>query len=275
MKCSKPYRAAGQEFACRQCLPCRLTRQKLWAARLYWELSLHAESYFITLTYNDESLPESGSLVKRHVQLFLKRLRKHASFRYFVVGEYGDRSWRPHYHGILFGFPLRAVDKVQECWKYGYVHIGTAERGSLKYITGYCTKGMTGGPLAVEKLGPRIPEFVRMSLRPGIGAGIVDTIPLHHNGVALADILGGQDVPGVLRLDGRPEFMGTYLRNRLRVRLGRAKGCVPEELAVRVREFLSATKVDSEVEKMRAARAFAAGKAAARDSINRVKRLKI
>lgn len=276
MKCSKPYRAAGQEFPCRQCLPCRFTRQKLWSARLYWELSLHRESYFVTLTYADEYLPEGGTLEPRQLKLFLMRLRKDCGkFRYFAVGEYGDKSWRPHYHLLLFGFPFQKLERIQRCWKFGFVHIGVAERGSLRYITGYCTKGFTSGPRAEEKLRGRELEFVRMSLKPGIGAGIVDSIPLTAHGVALADVLTGRDVPGVLRMDGRQEFMGAYLRKRLRRRLGRDSGAPEEEIAARQVDYWTRVKDPEELKKMEAAREFAASKVAALNAINRAKRLKV
>jgi hypothetical protein len=44
-----------------------------------------------------------GSLKKKELQNFLKRLRKNAgfTFRYFACGEYGKKG-RPHYHILLF-----------------------------------------------------------------------------------------------------------------------------------------------------------------------------
>jgi hypothetical protein len=57
--------------------------------------------YFITLTYNDEHLPEEG-LRPEDVTKYLKRLRHHIDFRYYICGEYGERNGRSHYHGIIF-----------------------------------------------------------------------------------------------------------------------------------------------------------------------------
>ena len=42
------------------------------------EKQLHRHSAYITLTYNDEHLPENYNLRYRDFQLFMKRLRKAA-----------------------------------------------------------------------------------------------------------------------------------------------------------------------------------------------------
>lgn len=92
---------------CGQCIGCRLEKSRKWAMRCVYEASLHEENSFLTLTYAPEHLPENGTLLKRDLTLFLKRLRKAYSgkcIRYFGCGEYGDKFARPHYHLILFGF---------------------------------------------------------------------------------------------------------------------------------------------------------------------------
>lgn len=94
------------QLPCGQCLGCRLERSRKWAVRCMLEASLHEQNCFLTLTYAPEHLPENGSLVKRDLTLFFKRLRKTygEGIRYFACGEYGERFDRPHYHVILFGF---------------------------------------------------------------------------------------------------------------------------------------------------------------------------
>jgi len=60
-------------------------------------------------TRTDETPAHADSLIKRDVQLFVKRLRKDqdarglAKIRYYLVGEYGDQTKRPHYHAAIFG----------------------------------------------------------------------------------------------------------------------------------------------------------------------------
>lgn len=54
---------------------------------------------FVTLTYDNDSLPGDSGLHKEDFQRFMKRLRKYSGYdlKYFACGEYGGRFKRPHY----------------------------------------------------------------------------------------------------------------------------------------------------------------------------------
>lgn len=176
-----------QSVACGQCIGCRLERSAQWATRCVHEASLHQVNSFVTLTYNDQHLPLDGSVNKRHVQLFLKRLRKihaPAALRYFACGEYGDQLQRPHYHALLFGIdfadkrqhslgksgPLFVSDLLDETWRMGHCFIGSVTSRSAGYVARYCLKKVNG-PLADAHYQGRSPEFLLMSRRPGLGSG--------------------------------------------------------------------------------------------------------
>ena len=64
------------EVPCGKCIGCRIAKRKEWSLRMLHELTYHPQSSFITLTYDDYNLPSDNSLKKRHLQLFIKRLRK-------------------------------------------------------------------------------------------------------------------------------------------------------------------------------------------------------
>lgn len=105
---------------CGKCNGCLMDRSRQWANRCMLERTMHDESYFITLTYNAESVPvhwhadaSSGeatpilTLDKSHLQMFWKNVRNHlGQCRYLACGEYGSRTHRPHYHAIVFGLHL-------------------------------------------------------------------------------------------------------------------------------------------------------------------------
>lgn len=118
---------------CGQCLSCRINKAREWAERCYLESKIFQSNYFVTLTYNDEHLHFAPcgfpTLVKRDIQLFIKRLRKWCesngkpSPRYFCTGEYGEKNFRPHYHCIIFNLVLDDL-----------IQYKTVKRGSDVYI---------------------------------------------------------------------------------------------------------------------------------------------
>lgn len=116
-------------------------------------------SWFVTLTYSDDFKPSDGSLVKRDVQLFLKRLRKAfpgQHIRYFLVGEYGKLHLRPHYHLILFGLPnlplvwhehrgqydVYRSPAIERSWSFGYSTVTRFDYSNARYVAQYVRKKM-------------------------------------------------------------------------------------------------------------------------------------
>lgn len=181
----------------------------------------HNSSSFLTLTYDQEHLPNGATLVPKHAQDWLKRLRKLTSLklRYFLVGEYGDDTQRPHYHAALFGMGPEYSEIVRQTWGRGHIMLGDLTKDSAQYIAGYVTKKMTDK--ADPRLKGRHPEFARMSLRPGIGALAIEDIALvlttDHG---CDEILNTGDVPQVLMHGSKRWPLGRYLRKKLREHLG-------------------------------------------------------
>jgi hypothetical protein len=145
------------------------------------EARFHDQIMYITLTYDNEHIEhtnlETGEITpdlsKRDAQLFLKRLRKqiektyHKKIRYYLCGEYGGQTGRPHYHAILFGIGLTAqvcnpfsteriqykdpqISKanvelkkiVQEAWDNGRVDFDDRRAGqkACEYVAKYIQK---------------------------------------------------------------------------------------------------------------------------------------
>lgn len=216
--CSKPFRKGGEEFGCGQCMPCRFNRRRLWTARLMLEAHQHEASFFLTLTFNKENYPADGSVSVREAQLFLKRLRYFAGqdFRYFIVGEYGDATWRPHYHACVFG--LRDAVAIERAWQKGFVHVLPLTYELAQYCVGYTVKKLTKAD--DERLKGRCPEFARMSLKPGIGFGSVKVMRDALIDMETGEIRMAADVPASVRADGKLWPIGRYLRRGLRCALG-------------------------------------------------------
>lgn len=83
-------------------------------------------------------------LNKYDVQLFLKRLRKYYAprkLRFFAVGEYGPKHFRPHYHLLLWFEDVSLCTSlskvVSEKWPFGRVDVQVAQGDAARYVTGY------------------------------------------------------------------------------------------------------------------------------------------
>ncbi len=146
---------------CEGCIGCRTDRRKEWAARIMHEASQYESNSFLTLTYNDEQLPKDGSLDKSHHRNFIKRLRQHypkTTMKYYMCGEYGDITNRPHYHSALMGLefpdeilwshndgnPLYTSETLEKIWGHGHAKIGQLQMQSAEYVAGYILKKITG-----------------------------------------------------------------------------------------------------------------------------------
>lgn len=235
MLCRKPFRVGVLEYGCGQCLPCRIDRRRLWAARLMLELRSHKAGIFLTLTYAPEFLPAGGTLVPKDLQDFLKRMRFHCPFkvRFYACGEYGERRGRPHYHLCLFGDDaMGMVAASEKAWTFGSAASVTSLSKRLDshlltwdlawYIVGYICKRMT--KMEDARLGNRHPEFARMSLRPGIGAKAMEVIAAELNSsVGAAVVARAGDVPYLLRMHGKTLPIGRYLVQKLRDVMGYPK----------------------------------------------------
>lgn len=204
---------------------------------------MHGESAFCTFTYSDEHLPEGATLVPRDLTLMWKRMRKAGrEVRYFVAGEYGDETQRPHYHAAIFGQPgclngrtnhrLRVCctrcTELQNFWGLGGIDLAELSMESAGYIAGYVVKKMTSK--YDERLNGRHPEFARMSRKPGLGAPAIRAIAdvVVRQGTKLLNETG--DVP--VKLFGAKAKsipLGRYLRRKLREEVGFEDIGAPQE----------------------------------------------
>ena len=156
---------------CGRCINCRVNKSSEWTNRIMCEASCHKHVYFVTLTYAPEHLPKRGTLIKKDLQDFFKRLRKRVGkFRYYAVGEYGEKYCRPHFHYISFGVPFNKLNRaVREAWLFGFTRIDRFNIATARYVARYVTKKLTGDKASLYQRKGIIPEFSLMSRRPGIG----------------------------------------------------------------------------------------------------------
>lgn len=225
------------EVPCKKCLLCRSNRTRIDYARWilearYWPQRLTS----VTLTEVDQALVRTPqgypTLDKRRAQAFLDRVRKSwqrerkkgispgyvAPFpeeyrqkvldgwiRYFLRAEYGDASFRPHYHLLIAGPSPRWWNiNAGHLWPYGRSHvtpIGTGETTQFAYVTGHTLKKSL--PLSEVKLRGRQAPFNLSSRSPPIGGMRLQNIERIHQDPQLArerELTG--DVRPIWRKDG-------------------------------------------------------------------------
>ena len=151
------HRHSQRQISCGQCWGCQLEYSRMWATRCMHEAQMHPDhtNHFLTLTLNDENLPDNNSLHKPHLINFWKRLRKEGyKFKYYACGEYGDEYHRPHYHAIIFGLVipdkkhhsnrngnnLYTSKTIEGLWTHGHVTIGNVTFESCAYVSRYINK---------------------------------------------------------------------------------------------------------------------------------------
>lgn len=158
-------------IGCGKCDGCAAQRSLEWAIRMAHEAQMHERNCFVTLTYAD---PCPEKINREDPVRFIKRLRKRIPIRYFLTGEYGEKTRRPHYHAILFGadflggaydindqlYGNKILDSI---WTHGHTSIGEFSLGSAMYVAGYVNKKL-GDPDTFSIMS-RFPPLGRTWLR--------------------------------------------------------------------------------------------------------------
>lgn len=213
---------------CGQCIGCRLDKSRQWADRMMLELETSGNAVFVTLTYEEEALDpdkkkkygknedltceamytyfddekQYATLSKVDAQKWMKRLRKEfegREIRFYLCGEYGSKTLRPHLHAILFGVGLRDLctlyeignpigkngngDKyyisarLRKTWPYGNNLVTNVSYETMAYVARYVTKKLNGDLMIEYARRNVIPEFSLMSRKPGIGRKYLDLHP--------------------------------------------------------------------------------------------------
>lgn len=183
---------------CGKCEKCYKRRVSAWSFRLLQEDKHSQTSYFITLTYDTDHVNFTNrgylNLCKRDFQLFIKRVRKshdirsrkssllsqarNTQLKYYAVGEYGGKRYRPHFHCIVFNASLELMFDKPTCrllrdtkydgktqvickqWPLGMATVGQVTGASVGYTLKYMMKQSR---IPMHKNDDRTPEFALMS----------------------------------------------------------------------------------------------------------------
>lgn len=180
---------------CGKCYGCKKKKSSEWSIRLQCELTTNPKALFCTFTYDNDHLL-SVNLDKSDYQNFMKRLRFNLDGRpikYYAVGEYGEQSFRKHFHAIIFGIFYEDTQIINDSWQNGIVDIAPVEIGSINYTVGYIQK----------KLDLSDDYYINLGFTP--------TFSLMSRGIGLEFVLKNYD----------------YLRQRKYIQIGKNKYPLP------------------------------------------------
>lgn len=222
MQCITPYRKKDPrkgmiDFPCGNCFACRINKVRDWTTRLLIEAQGSVYSYFVTITYDDLNVPlkfvadPDGfleqvvmTLDKDHIQKFHKRLRRAGYvFRYYLIGEYGTHTFRPHYHAIYFSQKPLSPDQLMFIWGKGNVRFDAVNAASIGYVCRYHLGSDNKISAAVQK------PFSLMSRRPGLGYGYLfdNEVREWHK----SDLDNRQ----YMIIDGKKRYLPSYLKKKM------------------------------------------------------------
>lgn len=252
------------KLPCGKCPECCKDYYTSWATRGSRELMQWDISLFLTLTYSDEHLPKNNSLEKKHIQDFIKRVKKRFNsckenpIRQIYCGEYGGKTHRPHFHCILFncdfsdkvfwrksdqGHDVFRSETLDELWGNGNAEFGIATPASIAYLFKYILKKKSRKeklqPLYIERDGITYEvahEFIEASRNPGIGAYMRDSDSIKK---------------GYLTVNGVKKKLPKYYKEHLRKTLPRTYEEISE------RSFNYASRKPKETQKRKQQKEFA------------------
>ena len=157
------------------------------------KLNSNLQDHYKNIDFVDCEYPY---LFPRDLQLFMKKIRKYGKkhygiekVRYYALGEYGPKRFRPHWHLLLWfneEVPSSTVEKlVLSCWRYGRCSIDLLQGSCVNYVTSYSTGSHLVSPLhALHTTRPRVFHSVNF------GRSVYDRVPFSYS-------VDGEDEPSI------------------------------------------------------------------------------
>lgn len=232
MQCYTPITIRANEgfinVPCAKCNFCLQNRRQDWAFRMMQEAKESQSAYFLTLTYNPESItikcdedgwPIGFTLVKKELMIFQKTIKRaqmrllkkgyqDMKIRYYSVGEYGSKTQRPHYHMVIFNLHEDILIDLANgrFWDKGRIHIGNVKPESCSYVAKYLIDAEVL-PEGLEK------PFTMMSRNPGIGHGYIERMKRWHKNPE------GEEVRMYSQVNGKKGRLPRYYKDRIFTRI--------------------------------------------------------
>jgi hypothetical protein len=128
---------------------------------------------------------DKPTLNRKDVQDYIKRIRNAQTkyykgkavipkkIRYYLCAEYGDKTYRPHYHIILFNYDVDNIIELDNKWHKGYTQISELNSARINYTAKYMFKSF-------NIKDTREKPYALMSKKPIIGQAYLDNYGTYH-----------------------------------------------------------------------------------------------
>lgn len=148
MNCENPVQTSNGIQQCRKCQQCQSRKRRHWLGRIAAEAFTSTSVRFVTLTYDEEHVEKGRSLPLDHLRAYNGNRRRKYPFRHFSVGEFGDKTNRPHWHSLQFYRACTPPEPLDFAGKYYGWAQGTSQyelprslAASASYVYDYLNKG--------------------------------------------------------------------------------------------------------------------------------------
>lgn len=226
VKCPNSRLTKRGHVPCGGCIICRKYKGMEWTARILLEwMNTETTSWFITMTYDDDNVPrtvESDLTLKKKetTQWVQNYLKNEQAFRYYLVGEYGDETKRPHYHMAVFPDEEMDLERFRKVWRRGFVSAYPMDPIRAAYLAKYTTKKLTKAD-DPRLLPGQEPEFRTSSRAPALGHKAAEVIADSYRTKSGSKILAEKgDIERSIRLDGRVYPLDDFMKRKIRTHLG-------------------------------------------------------
>ena len=220
-------------------------------------LSPYARVYYHTIFETDESIFRyciTPSLYRRDVRLWLKRCRVRylrekgeplPDFSYIIVGEYGPRTCRPHYHLAFFGLQKEHVQYLRDQWDFGSITdlrsvnaVNPDGTNGFEIAAKYIGKYMSKGKFECDSVKECISEKPRLMLSQGVGCDLPDSLVSYYR---CYDLFGRYDFSSMVNPKTGVRFttpellsLATEVRKRSSITIGEHKYALPRNILIKL-----------------------------------------
>lgn len=169
----------------------------------------------------------------------LRRKKVKVKLKYFISSEYGGKTLRPHYHGVIFGFPFDLstfINLMQKYWKFGFSSASICNQNRIYYTLKYAFKNAVVKPKGLAPFSERC--FIMCSKNIGINFLTQETITWMKSNlnIKIHDKNFIRTIPRYYRDKVFDEFEKEQIKNEVWLNFDQFAGCPDSQSPFRWRD---------------------------------------